>query len=378
MSSGGAGVADMTDFDTDDFSFSDLTNRLQKLGDPERQRAVRRLTQIYCPGDLEEPGKSPIRPPRSTSRVSHSPGSLSNITVENPSDKKLPRFSGRDTPGHGEVDFRKWDRCAQRLFDENISEEQKKRILLKSLCGEADDIAELNKTKSVSEILAVLQNTYGCMIDGEELLIKFYQMQQKKPNASEFLNELYIELGDVVKYKGLSQSKFDSTLLKQFIRGSTDQMLLLKLRLEEQVDNPPAYPDLIKSIRREEAVRTGRKVQQKLQAKSQVTHAVSSDEADSPPVRKSGDSGSTIPATISTPTMATNVQVASLNQEVAYLQQRLASCEQRLANKKASKIFCYRCGLDDGHMATDCVNPPNKYLVQQKQEERKKNFKRSQ
>ena len=146
-----------------------------------------------------------------------------SVTVENSSDKKLPRFSGSQTPSQGEVTFRKWHRAATRLLDDHtVLEDQKKKLVLKSLQGEADDIAELNRSKSVAAIVDVLNMNYGSMVDGEELLIEFYNLVQGKESASAFLSRLYIELGEVVKFGGISVHEMDKVLIKQFVRCTTD------------------------------------------------------------------------------------------------------------------------------------------------------------
>ena len=58
---------------------------------------------------------------------------------------------------------------------------------------------------------------------------------------------------------------------------------------------------------------------------------------------------------------------------MAQLHQRLAQVEEQLKKKVRSEVFCYRCGLEN-HMAFDCTNPPNKALVNQKREARRKKF----
>ena len=58
--------------------------------------------------------------------------------------------------------------------------------------------------------------------------------------------------------------------------------------------------------------------------------------------------------------------VAAPSPEFVQMQQRLANVERKLNQVRERDIFCYRCGEGDGHMATDCVNPPNKKLVDEK------------
>ena len=58
---------------------------------------------------------------------------------------------------------------------------------------------------------------------------------------------------------------------------------------------------------------------------------------------------------------------------VVQLQQRLAEFEREKQVRSRKTVFCYRCG-QDLHFATDCKNPPNKQLVREKQEARRKQF----
>ena len=366
--------------DVEDFSFSEVTTRFENLKEEDRRRAVRRLTQLYCKEDL-----TPVHEVSTSS--THSPSvavtpAVTNVTVENTTDKKLPRFSGHKVIPHGEVTYRKWARCADRLITE-VPDATAKKQILKSLQSPADDIAELNREKSVREILEILEKNYGCMEDGEELLIAFQQHVQTQPLASDYMSELYVELGEVLKYGGIERREFDKKLLKQFNRGTTDEQLLIKLRFEDQTEFPPKFADLMQAIRREETVRQGRKVRRKMQAKSQALTT---------PMQQSPEevlkleqriaelemvaTQETALSSSATPPQAT-LQPAALSPEMVQMQQRLAAVEERFTRSRVGKIFCFRCGEDDGHLATDCNNQPNKALVQKKQEERRSRFRKT-
>ena len=214
------------------------------------------------------------------------------------------------------------------------------------------------------------------MVDGEELLIDFYNIIRKeKQTLSEYISDLYIELGDVVKHGGLHLDHVNKTLLKQFIRGCCDDDLLVKLRLEDEVSNPPQFPDLIARIRREEARRTGRRLLSKKQARSQavVVEEPAADEAEVELLRRRVAQLEAAASKAEPQPAPTPVAMVTTSPEVAQLQHRLAEVEDKLKVRQNSNIFCYRCG-QDAHMATECQNPPNKALVQEKREARKKHF----
>ena len=362
-----------------DPDFDDLVQRLEKLSEQDRRRTMGRLSAKFDIGAVvvesteeasggQNPSNVTVRD-RSQSRVVPS---VTNVTVEHSGDKKLPKFSGRTPVPHGEVSFRNWYRAAERLVEDSALEEgSKKRILLRSLNDKADDIAELNRTKSVSEIVEVLSKNYGSMIDGEELLIEFYNLTQSKESASDFLSHLYVELGEVVKYGGLNVAEMDKKLLKQFIRGTSDTELLLKLRLEEKTNSPPSFPDLIQSVRKEEAERTARKLRLKKQVKMQ---AATAEPTELDGIRRHLErlenlvvgSQPSLEPVVSEPAN----DLAQINQRLAHMEQQFASRNFKQV-RDDSNIFCYRCGIDK-HVATACKNAPNKQLVQEKITARKR------
>ena len=55
--------------------------------------------------------------------------------------------------------------------------------------------------------------------------------------------------------------------------------------------------------------------------------------------------------------------------EIVRLEHHVADLEGKF-KVRGRNIFCYRCG-EDAHMATECVNPPNKKFVQEKVDARK-------
>ena len=222
----------------------------------------------------------------------------------------------------------------------------------------------------MSEILDVLEKKYGSMVDGEELLIDFYNIYQNKMSAGDYLSHLYVELGDVVRYGGLPISKFDKVMLKQFIRGTTDDDMLLKLRLEDKLHNPPSFPNLIQMIRREEAERTARKLRLRKQVKVQSV-MVEKPQQDAEMQRMQERVAELEKIAAGVTELAPELFESS--PELAQISQRVASMEQRMKQQVRTDIFCYRCGIDK-HMATECTNSPNKQLVREKMETRRKGY----
>ena len=180
------------------------------------------------------------------------------------------------------------------------------------------------------------------------------------------MSKLFVELGEVVKHGGLGIGDMSRVLLKQFIRNTTDEDMLLKLRLDDKLSDPPAFPDFIASVRKEESRRTERRLRQKKSARSQAASVEQVEEPDPEVIRLQKRVAELEAAAVN----KVEVQQPQPEGEVAHLQQRVAMLEQRLAQVNRS-VFCYRCG-EDGHKATVCNNKPNEGLVQQKVSERRR------
>ena len=114
-------------------------------------------------------------------------------------------------------------------------------------------------------------------------------------------------------------------------------------------------------MRREEARRTERRLRLRKVARSNVSTASHS------PTQSSV----VTPPRVTTSPDNDNDEVAQLKKQIAMLEASnsevnlLAQKVQNLLTKVISGVFCYRCG-QDGHVAYDCDNPPNKSLVEEK------------
>jgi len=348
-----------------------LIKRMQGLKKEERRRTLQRMSVLDQDIDYSEFSQSGHAHAQVQAQV---PQAQSAHYTLDTTPRKIKNFSGAEKVGSGEVDYRHWRRAAARVIDDNDLTDSKKRlILLQSLVGAAEDAIDLHRQVSPANLIEILDKFYGTTTDGHDLLAEFYQcLQLPGQTAGDYLGMLYVKLCEVVQRGGLSMGALPETLVRQFVRGTSDEELLVKLRLEEAVEDPPDFPDLIAKVRREEARRTERRLRLKKVTRANISQ-ISSDLV-------AGPNKSPI-STISP--IATNQTGQS---EVERLQRRIAELEgadrdvnllvQRVNQLETQvrtdnrKYFCFRCGID-GHLAYDCPNPANKILVEEKSKARR-------
>ena len=148
-------------------------------------------------------------------------------------------------------------------------------------------------------------------------------------------------------------------LVRQFKRGTTDEGMLLKLRLDDLHPGAMDYPSLIARVRREEGRRTERRLRlRKVRSNTLSTTPEVPEHSDVRPVNDA-----------STEVEALRKRVAELEaqQDVNALAQRVKYLETSVCK---SSMFCFRCGKD-GHVAYHCTNSPNKELVEEKRAARR-------
>lgn len=369
----GDGTKDMTviaqDVADDEKEFDEIMTRLKALSGEKRRRTLQRLSHDMGESNVSSLSENPPPMASRTSRsgqsvgavqANHSVSSTQNVIVDT-TPRRIKNFSGASKIGGGEVDFKHWRRAAVRIVGDNDLTENKKRLLLlQSLVGEADDAIDLYRESCPNDLILILDKVYGTTADGHDLLADFHQqLQSQTTSASQYLNNLYILICDVVQQGGLDMSVMNQTLLRQFIRGTSDEELLLKLQLEDKVNNPPSFPDLIEAVRRVEARRTERKLRQRKVAKLNMSVNSSDSISESNPV-KPGSQPCSTPIQESSELEGLKQQLAEL-QEVQQLQQRVRDLEKSVSRS----VFCYRCGQEN-HIAVDCTNAPNKALVEEK------------
>ena len=306
---------------------------------------------------LDEPRSTLFSPMYSSQSQGHpSPQVLLDATP-----RKIKNFSGNSKPGPGEADYRHWRRAAQRILDDrDLSQNRKQTILLQSLTGTAEDCIDLMQNAAPEQILKLLDATFGSTNDGQELLIDYYQLNQGvNESTSEYLTRLYVKLCEVVTHEGLDMIQVPEELVRQFKRGTTDEDMLLKLRLDDLHPGATDYPSLIARVRREE----GRRTERRLRLRKVRSNTLSA----TPDVTEHNDAK---PLTgTSSEVEALRKRVAELEavQDVSALAQRVKHLETRVCK---SSMFCFRCGKD-GHVAYDCTNSPNKELVEEKRAARR-------
>lgn len=354
---------------------SDLFSRLDSLEVAQRRRTMDHLNT------LEGAGSS-----------GGATGGATRVVVDTTHHvtRKLRLFSGKThTPG-GEVDFETWFLLAKQILeDASIPEADQRRIVTQSLLRPAlDTIRGMPTTSTAKEYVDTLKDMFGTVADGHELLMKCHcTFQEEKELASDYLMRLNLILLDSADRGGISVSQVPKYLLKQFIRGCSDDLLIQKLRLEEKVSPvPPAtvppVHGLLLSVRQEEARRTEKKL---LLRKARSLVAVATPKE-----------------------VELQAQVQQLKAQMQQLQQKVDAKEKPNSQQQQgasgwsnkprdyygprvpqqhqhqprptyhnrpskSRIFCYNCGKD-GHVIRDCYSQSNSTLVQEKRRQRDGGF----
>jgi len=348
-------------------------DRLEKLVQKDRQRTMLHMSTFFPEEDADtrpKHGSPPIHQQQQQQQQQapdlQAAQREGRITFET-SNRRIKNFSALSNPANNELDYKHWRRAAMRVLeDADLPEAQKKRILLQSLVGGAEDTIDPHRHLATVEIMDVLDKVYGPTSNGGDMLAEFYQkLQGKDQTAGDYLNQLFVDLSEVVAASGLHMSKLPETLLGQFVRGMHDEDLVNKLRLDEKLDDPPTFPDLLSLVRREESKRTERRLRHRKIVKAQATTVDSNSEFSSfPDLNVPGNQHRNV------------ARPAYQESEVVQMQQRIAQLEQQVSGVTLQKtggrgkVFCYRCGVD-GHVATDCSNRANKDLVKQKVDARR-------
>ena len=290
-----------------------------------------------------------------------------NVTLEHGTSKviiqassdfscKLKTFSGIKPVPAGQVDFRTWFKAAQRLRSD--SERQTSELLGRiqnSLCNPALEIAQSALDSGcVDKVLQLLNNVYGDADDPQDLLNKFHAMvMTSEEKASDYLNRLYLFLGEL-RHRGIVKCDVaDSVLLKQFVYGCADEHLILKLRLDEDGRKIPDFGTLLFAIRQEETKRSRRQHSINKVGVKQV--AASDGACELEALRKEVAS------------LKSQLNTATMNR-TSIITKRPQSTSQARQRKLR---FCFKCGAD-GHTVWTCKNNANPELVSNKFEEAKR------
>ncbi|XP_071961243.1 paraneoplastic antigen Ma2-like [Antedon mediterranea] len=173
---------------------------------------------------------------------------------------KLRVFSGHTTDKSKDEDkYHVWRAQAKALIEEaetEVSQSEKKRRLREALRSPAldiiDDVKKDNPQATAKDYLDALEVVFGTTLSGEELYHQFVGLdQQAGEKPSDYLSRLQSSLRQIVQKGGIAADKANQALLKQFLKGTLfDQLLLVDLHLRDQVVNAPTYLTLLGQVRR--------------------------------------------------------------------------------------------------------------------------------
>ena len=338
------------------------------------------LLQLLAKGEdcfnlaSSEPMLSSTRlPGRSTTfdanhNTASEPGS--RLVVYDSRDKvKFRRFSGTIPIPNGEVSFQLWKLTVHPRVEACSRDEDEKHVreaMIDSLVPPALNAISHVRRSHPSVMLDLLETMFGSFDDHEELLLQFSNIvQDPKENASVYVKRLYLELLRISDLSLMRPRELDARLGSQFIRGCTDEDLLLKLRLDEKAVLGFAALDLLALVKTEEAKR----LQKKAHLTQAKVHVHQAQEVPEEP-RLSGLlsrlealetrlSGTALSQQHSNSSRATSSQSSSSCTKPAPLPSSAAPANNGFPN------FCFRCGVD-GHNAVVCINKPNAQLVDEK------------
>jgi hypothetical protein len=169
--------------------------------------------------------------------------------------KTIKNFSGSTTPGPGELTHRRWKRAVMAIIeDQTIREDVRRRIVMRSIIGKAEDLIQPYRQGSLQEIITMIDCTYGAVHTVEAMKSDFYRHQQDEAeDAIEYFVDLYIEAGEIATEGGFSSERVLEEVVTQFCRGSPSEMLITKLGWEGKVESggPLSFKDLSTQLRRE-------------------------------------------------------------------------------------------------------------------------------
>ena len=353
-----------------------LSQKLEQVSEARRRETILSWTSKY---------KVSLDPPKASSSGDLAAADviaekIKNLSVDT-SNRNIKQFSGAKTFSGGEVNFRRWNRAAKRVIeDEELTEAQKKRIILRSLVGKADDSIEMIRGRLAGEIVDFLKSLYGNVSSVEDLKANFIQhFQNENETASDYLTELYIDLCEIMELSPTRMNLFElhMELMAQFCRGTHDEELLTKLGWEADIAQEKGdwtFPKMFEKLRTEEARRTERRLRQRTRKANNMQTSVDHEKQvgkikllEERLCNLEKQQSEEVEQKVSSSKLNPDAQDFEPSVSIA---QRLTRLEQQVDRQVVSKGFCYRCG-EEGHFASMCNNPPNTVLVRQKSEVRR-------
>ena len=354
----------------------DLVQQLESLGTTDRIRILELLNPSA--GDATNTSSSTSTAHHSTERIVVTQQSLFN--------RKLRLFSGKHPVPSGEVDFETWRLQVCQISDDQddaLTGVHLRRVIIQSLQRPALDTVK--SCTSSSQILQILDNLYGSVEDGQELLIQYYTTyQMDKEQASSYLQRLYLLIMDVAEKGGVHIREVPQFLIRQFVRGSHDEVMINKMGFENQLEEPPNFAEALLAVRKEEARRTEKRLRLKSVGRVAVVSTVASNTVSANPedkqlIRELQNRLALLENQVQLQQHRSFPKCPGLPQsrekdsdEQSQCSGSTSSIPSRDSNhskwktrppKRNKQCFCYSCG-DDGHYANNCQKKPNAELVQ--------------
>lgn len=353
------------------------------------------------PASFPLPSSDHLNPPEVQRVVVEHIVKTSDLVSQIHAPAKLRPFSGRVPCPNYEVDYDTWRNSVEcHLADSTVSSGQLVRKIIDSLLPPAATMVKsLSPHASPKAFLDVLDSAYATVEDGDELFAQFLNVNQNSgERPSNYLQRLQTILDKVVKMRTIRPQDSDKHLLKQFCRGCWNNALITALQLEQRKDSPPTFPELLLLLRTEEDKQTSKanRMKQylgfqkpKAQAAAQMHDVYLSDAAEYNP-QGSLDTPPVAVQQIQRQIVELQAQIASLSSSkqgkmsAPKPEKRKDKAEQK--EKTVNKIqktpgakinsrampatfrpkpkpwYCFRCG-EDGHIASNCNDPPNPTLV---------------
>lgn len=307
--------------------------------------------------------------------------------------KRLRPFSGKLPKPPNEADFQTWSLHVELMVQDKTPHDVQRRKILESLLPPASDLVrQLGPDSAPTDYVKVLESAYGLVEDGEEIFARFLSTHQNAgERASEYLQRLQVLITTAIKRGGIVKADANNQLLRQFRRGCWDQSLILSLQLSLKTETPPDFSEFLLQVRTEEDRRAAKQDRMHRHLGSTKPRSMNVQLVEE--TSFSHDPNTNILQTYMNETEALRKQVAELKMQLTGKKQQrkqkhasknhqtavpaspvssvAASQSHQTAPKPMPKAwFCFKCG-NDGHLARQCENPPNKPLVDQKYKELK-------
>lgn len=316
-----------------------------------------------------------------------------NFHASGQESKRLRPFSGKLPKPPNEADFQTWSLHVELMIQDKTPVDMQRRKILESLLPPASDlISQLGPDAAPRNYVKLLDSAYGLIEDGEEIFARFLGTHQNTgEKASEYLQRLQVLITTAIKRGGIAKTDANKQLLRQFWRGCWDQSLILALQLGFKSESPPDFSDFLLQVRTEEDRRAAKQDRMQRHLGSVKPRSFLNTQLAHELPFSDGASANVLQTYVT--------ETEALREQVAQLKMQLTKKKDQRRQKHANKIqnpaqeppsvrvaeiqaqqtapkprpkawFCFKCG-NDGHLARQCENPPNKLLVDQKYKELK-------